>query len=120
LQNARDQLLAIFKRQFELASQARDANATTRFFKLFPSIGCESEGLEAYAAFVVDLVRVRAPANAKSRLVGICWEHMLTSRYSFLAIVLYHDTHGFIRKRGDDCGPTPAYSRKVLREGQND
>lgn len=58
----------MFKRQFKLASEARDANATTRFFKLFPSIGWEEEGLEAYASFVVELVRVRAPASAKSKV----------------------------------------------------
>lgn len=66
LQAARDELLAIFRREFDKASQSRDAAATSRFFKLFPAIGWEQEGLQAYAAFVVDLVRVRAPATAKS------------------------------------------------------
>ena len=66
LQAARDELLAIFRREFDKASQSRDAAATSRFFKLFPAIGWELEGLQAYAAFVVDLVRVRAPATAKS------------------------------------------------------
>jgi hypothetical protein len=40
--------------------------ATTRFFKLFPVIGWETEGLEAYASFIVDLVKVRPPASAQS------------------------------------------------------
>ncbi|KAH7908021.1 COG4 transport protein-domain-containing protein [Hygrophoropsis aurantiaca] len=66
LQAAREQLLSIFKRQFEHASRSRDAAATSRFFKLFPAIGWEAEGLEAYASFVVDLVRVRTPASAKT------------------------------------------------------
>ena len=55
----------VFGQQFEKASQSRDAAATSRFFKLFPAIGWEVEGLEAYAAFVVDLVRIRTPASAK-------------------------------------------------------
>lgn len=56
----------MFRREFEKASRARDATATSRFFKLFPAIGWEAEGLQAYAAFVVELVKVRAPASAKS------------------------------------------------------
>lgn len=65
---AREQLLAVFQREFERASAARDATATSRFFKLFPAIGWEEEGLQAYALFVVELVKVRAPASAKSTL----------------------------------------------------
>lgn len=71
LQAAREQLLSIFLNQFAQASRSRDAAATSRYFKLFPAIGWETEGLEAYAAFVVDLVRVRAPTSAKSR--SICY-----------------------------------------------
>ncbi|KIY51144.1 COG4-domain-containing protein [Fistulina hepatica ATCC 64428] len=66
LQAAREHLLDVFRRNFEVASSARDSAATTRFFKLFPAIGWEAEGLQAYAAFVTDLVRVRAPASAKT------------------------------------------------------
>ncbi len=68
MQAAREQLLAVFQREFEKASAARDATATSRFFKLFPAIGWEEEGLQAYASFVVELVKVRAPASAKSTL----------------------------------------------------
>jgi len=55
LQNARESLLKIFRSQFRLASQAKDATVTSRFFKLFPIIGWEDEGLEEYSTFVVDL-----------------------------------------------------------------
>ena len=71
LQAAREELLAIFRRNFEQASTARDSAATSRFFKLFPAIGWETEGLEAYATFVVDLVRVRAPTSAKSMVLTL-------------------------------------------------
>ena len=70
LQAMREQLLSIFLKQFAQASRSRDAAATSRYFKLFPAIGWEAEGLEAYAAFVVDLVRVRAPISAKSRVIS--------------------------------------------------
>ncbi|ETW85599.1 hypothetical protein HETIRDRAFT_470679 [Heterobasidion irregulare TC 32-1] len=66
LQAAREHLLDVFTSQFDAATKSRDAVATTRFFKLFPSIGWEAEGLEAYASFVVDLVKVRPPASAKT------------------------------------------------------
>ncbi|KAJ7046514.1 COG4 transport protein-domain-containing protein [Mycena alexandri] len=66
LQAAREHLLAVFRQQFEQASRSRDSTTTSRFFKLFPAIGWEEEGLQAYAAFVVDLVRVRAPASAQT------------------------------------------------------
>jgi hypothetical protein len=66
LQAAREKLLLVFRQNFEKASQSRDSNATSRFFKLFPAIGWETEGLEAYATFVVDLVRARAPSSSKS------------------------------------------------------
>lgn len=66
LQDARTHLLQVFTRQFTEATKARDAVATTRFFKLFPIIGWEIEGLEAYASFIVDLVKVRPPASAQS------------------------------------------------------
>jgi hypothetical protein len=66
LQDARAHLLQVFTRQFTEATKARDAVATTRFFKLFPVIGWETEGLEAYASFIVDLVKVRPPASAQS------------------------------------------------------
>ncbi|KAF8270411.1 COG4-domain-containing protein [Lactarius quietus] len=66
LKDARNHLLEVFKRQFTEATKARDAVATTRFFKLFPVIGWEAEGLEAYASFIVDLVKVRPPASAQT------------------------------------------------------
>ncbi|KAI6006065.1 COG4-domain-containing protein [Pisolithus albus] len=66
LQTAREELLTIFSKHFAQASRSRDAAATSRYFKLFPLIGWEAEGLEAYASFVVDLVRVRAPTSANT------------------------------------------------------
>ncbi|KAI0050041.1 COG4-domain-containing protein [Auriscalpium vulgare] len=66
LEAAREELLKIFQHNFTEATQSRDAVATTRFFKLFPAIGWEAEGLEAYASFIVDLVKVRPPASAKT------------------------------------------------------
>jgi len=59
--------LEVFRKSFEEAARARDSNATSRFFKLFPAVGWEAEGLEAYAIFVVELIRVKAPTSVKSK-----------------------------------------------------
>jgi hypothetical protein len=83
LQAAREQLLSIFRRHFDQASRERDAAATSRFFKLFPAIGWETEGLQAYASFVVDLVRVKAPASAKSEANAYHWISCPLSDTSF-------------------------------------
>lgn len=66
LSEARQLLLTKFRREFARASELRDSAATSRYFKLFPAIGWEKEGLEAYSDFVIDLVRGRAPAAGKS------------------------------------------------------
>ncbi|KAM6500763.1 COG4 transport domain containing protein [Amanita muscaria] len=66
LQDSREQLLAIFIRNFQHASQTRDSAATSRFFKLFPAIGWEKEGLEVYSRFIVELIRVRISTGASA------------------------------------------------------
>jgi conserved oligomeric Golgi complex subunit 4 len=59
LQQVREQLLAVFSREFNAAARAKDEAGISKFFKLFPLIGWEKEGLDAYAGFVVDIVRNR-------------------------------------------------------------
>ncbi|KAG2066119.1 COG4-domain-containing protein [Suillus decipiens] len=89
LQAAREQLLSIFRSHFERASSERDAAATTRYFKLFPTIGWEAEGLEAYALFVVDLVRVRAPTSAKTSS-PLYFVTALTALFESVAMIVDH------------------------------
>ncbi|TBU29088.1 COG4-domain-containing protein [Dichomitus squalens] len=87
LQTAREQLLAVFQREFERASTARDATTTSRFFRLFPAIGWEAEGLQAYASFVVDLVKVRAPASAKTSS-PLYYITALTALFESIALIV--------------------------------
>ncbi|OAX40804.1 COG4-domain-containing protein [Rhizopogon vinicolor AM-OR11-026] len=89
LQAAREQLLSIFSNHFEQASRERDAAATSRYFKLFPAIGWEAEGLEAYASFVVDLVRVRAPTSAKTSS-PLYYVTALTALLESIAMIVDH------------------------------
>ncbi|KAJ9104524.1 hypothetical protein QFC21_002020 [Naganishia friedmannii] len=55
----RDSLLATFSSQFRSAAEARDEQGTSRFFRLFPMIGAEEQGLGVYADFVVTLVKTK-------------------------------------------------------------
>ncbi|KAF8502545.1 COG4 transport protein-domain-containing protein [Hysterangium stoloniferum] len=87
LQNARESLLSIFRTKFQEASQSRDAAATSRFFKLFPVIGWEEEGLQAYSSFVIDLVRTRIPASAKTSS-PMYYITMLTSLFEGIALIV--------------------------------
>ncbi|CAG8626693.1 46549_t:CDS:10 [Gigaspora margarita] len=63
LKNAKERLYAIFSREFETAVQARDENGISRFFKLFPLIGKELEGLDKYSKFVCGIIAGKSHAN---------------------------------------------------------
>ncbi|KAG8757483.1 hypothetical protein FRC14_002012 [Serendipita sp. 396] len=87
LQEARTALLKIFSKQFEIASAARDSANTSRVFKLFPEIGWETEGLELYASFVVDLIRARAPAGVKTSS-PMYYIAMVTGLFESIAVIV--------------------------------
>ncbi|KAG6833211.1 hypothetical protein H0H87_010274 [Tephrocybe sp. NHM501043] len=113
LQQAREKLLAIFRRNFEKASQSRDSTATSRFFKLFPAIGWEDEGLEAYASFVVDLVRVRAPASAKSSS-PLYYITTLTALFESIAMIV--DQHQPVVEKYYGPGKMRTVTKRLLSE----
>ncbi|KAG8891141.1 hypothetical protein FRB99_003829 [Tulasnella sp. 403] len=87
LAQARERLLHIFQAEFAKASQVRDSANTSRFFKLFPAIGWEKEGLEAYSEFVVDLVRGRATVSGKSSS-PLYYIQTLTSLFESIALIV--------------------------------
>lgn len=61
----RDILLQTFRTEFDAAAIRKDEQAVSRFFRLWPGIGAEEEGLEAYGDFVVGLVKGRSPNAGK-------------------------------------------------------
>ena len=63
----RSTLLDIFLREFEKASSDRDEANTSRFFKLFPMIAAEQEGLDAYAKFVCSIVSSRSKGSLQQQ-----------------------------------------------------
>ncbi|KAJ7489961.1 COG4 transport protein-domain-containing protein [Mycena galericulata] len=113
LQAAREHLLAIFQRQFEQASRSRDSTTTSRFFKLFPAIGWEAEGLQAYASFVVDLVRVRAPASAKTSS-PLYYITALTALFESIALIV--DQHQPVVEKYYGRGKMQSVVERLLEE----
>ncbi|EKM55831.1 uncharacterized protein PHACADRAFT_209352 [Phanerochaete carnosa HHB-10118-sp] len=113
LQDVREQLLRIFREQFEKVSTSRDAAATTRFFKLFPAIGWEEEGLQAYASFVVDLVKVRAPASAKTSS-PLYYITALTALYESVAMIV--DQHQPVVEKYYGLGKMTSVLKRLLQE----
>jgi hypothetical protein len=65
LEELRNVLLQTFRSEFDSAAERKDQQAVSRFFRLWPGIGAEEEGLEAYGDFVVDLVKARGSSTGK-------------------------------------------------------
>ena len=65
LEELRNILLSTFRTEFETAAEKKDQQAVSRFFRLWPGIGAEEEGLEAYGDFVVGLVKTRSSGAGK-------------------------------------------------------
>nr|XP_019000435.1 uncharacterized protein I203_06849 [Kwoniella mangroviensis CBS 8507]OCF63896.1 hypothetical protein I203_06849 [Kwoniella mangroviensis CBS 8507] len=66
LQELREILLHTFRTEFDAAAERKDEQNVSRFFRLWPGIGAEEEGLEAYGDFVVGLVKGRSFTAGKS------------------------------------------------------
>ncbi|KAI0693895.1 COG4-domain-containing protein [Cytidiella melzeri] len=113
LQTARETLLRVFCEQFDKASTSRDAAATSRFFKLFPAIGWEEEGLQAYAAFVVNLVKVRAPASAKASS-PLYFITSLTALFESIALIV--DQHQPVVEKYYGIGKMGSVLERLLQE----
>lgn len=60
LHEAAEGLCTLFLREFEAAARAGDGARVTRFFKLFPLIGRDAVGLDAYGRYVCGGVAGRA------------------------------------------------------------
>jgi len=63
LHDSMETLYAIFSREFDTAVQARSESEISRFFRLFPLIGRETEGLDKYSNFVCGIIAGRSQTN---------------------------------------------------------
>lgn len=70
LERAAESLGTLFLREFNKATEAKDVSNVTRYFKLFPLIGKEVEGLDVYSKFVCSIVATRARSAISGRLDG--------------------------------------------------
>ncbi|THU99354.1 COG4-domain-containing protein [Dendrothele bispora CBS 962.96] len=113
LQSAREHLLQVFRTNFEQASRSRDSTATSRFFKLFPAIGWEKEGLELYASFVVDLVKVRSPVAIKTSSPAY-YITALTSLFETIAMIV--DQHQPVVEKYYGSGKMKPVVQHLLEE----
>lgn len=62
-----DSLNDLFLREFNKATAAKDMESVTRYFKLFPLIGHEKEGLDVYARFIRGFVTAHSRTILQSR-----------------------------------------------------
>jgi hypothetical protein len=62
LSQASDALFKLFLREFDAAAKDKDEERITRFFRLFPLIGKENEGLDVYGRFVCGIIAGRSRA----------------------------------------------------------
>lgn len=70
LTEASKSLGAIFLREFNKAAQEKDMETLTRYFKLFPLIGQEKEGLQVYAKFICGIITAQSRTRIQSRHEG--------------------------------------------------
>lgn len=59
-------LFDIFSQRFDDAVAQRNQTDITRYFKLFPLIHCQTEGLDKYSRFVCNIVKARCAEELKT------------------------------------------------------
>lgn len=68
LAQASNALFQLFLREFDAAAKVKNEERITRFFRLFPLIGKETEGLEVYGRFVCSIIAGRNRAAMTQRI----------------------------------------------------
>ncbi|KAK9455636.1 COG4 transport protein-domain-containing protein [Dipodascopsis uninucleata] len=98
LQNATETFGALFLREFDAAAKEKDVEKITRFFKLFPLIGKEKEGLDIYAKFVCTIIASQSRQLMSTKTEGPLFFGMVISRL-FENIATIVDQHSPIVER---------------------
>lgn len=68
LADAKANLFEIFSSRFDDAVAQRNQADITRYFKLFPLINCQTEGLDKYSRFVCNIIKARCADEMSSGL----------------------------------------------------
>ncbi|KAF4552434.1 putative COG4 transport protein [Elsinoe fawcettii] len=90
LDNAAENLCVLFLREFEKATKEGDGTNVTRFFKLFPLIGRQEVGLDAYGRYVCGGVSSRARNNLSSgqKKEGLFYALNMTKLFEHIAQIV--------------------------------
>ncbi|KAG8623742.1 hypothetical protein KVT40_008718 [Elsinoe batatas] len=90
LDNAAENLCVLFLREFERATKEGDDAKVTRFFKLFPLIGRQDVGLDAYGRYVCGGVssRARNNLNSNQKKEGLFYARTLTKLFEHIAQIV--------------------------------
>ncbi|ANB12421.1 Cog4p [Sugiyamaella lignohabitans] len=67
LTEACDSLCQLFLREFDKATKIRDMDNVSRYFRLFPLIGEETQGLDVYGKFVCGIITTQSRQLIQSR-----------------------------------------------------
>lgn len=90
LTQASESLCGLFLREFDKATKEGDGGRVTRFFKLFPLIGKQDVGLDAYGRYVCGGVAARARnnLNTSQRKDGLYYGQVLTKLFEHIAQIV--------------------------------
>ncbi|RCH87312.1 Golgi transport complex subunit 4 [Rhizopus azygosporus] len=83
-------LFDIFSRRFDDAVAERNQADITRYFKLFPLINCQTEGLDQYSRFVCNIIKSRCADEMSEGLVTAptYFADALTRLFENIAVII--------------------------------
>lgn len=81
--DAKRTLFEIFSQQFDDAVAQRNEANITRYFKLFPMIGCQTEGLDKYSRFVCNIVKARCSEELKLEAGKVKYIYIYIHKYMY-------------------------------------
>ncbi|CAO3628643.1 unnamed protein product [Mucor fragilis] len=90
LADAKTNLFAIFSNKFDDAVAQRNQADITRYFKLFPLINCQTEGLDKYSRFVCNIIKARCAEELKTGLISAptYFADALTRLFENIAVII--------------------------------
>ncbi|KAG1050043.1 hypothetical protein G6F43_007659 [Rhizopus delemar] len=90
LADAKSTLFDIFSQRFDTAVAERNQADITRYFKLFPLINCQTEGLDQYSRFVCNIIKSRCADEISQGLVTAptYFADALTRLFENIAVII--------------------------------
>ncbi|KAI9273055.1 COG4 transport protein-domain-containing protein [Phascolomyces articulosus] len=90
LADAKSALFDIFSQRFDDAVMQRNETDITRYFKLFPLIGCQAEGLDRYSRFVCNIVKARCSEELRmgNSAAPVYYADTLTRLFENIAVII--------------------------------